>query len=113
MTTDINTAAIQQLIDGYKERLDYVEEQLKVYRRSYTNLLPRIQKLEWLEEALYKVEALAHENNSVGIAFTQHLLADENIPLAEAVRYLRACKRALHSCQEDLAEYLTNPLPPA
>lgn len=112
MTTDINAVAMEHLVDGYKERLQKAEEQLKIYRRSYKNLLPRLQKLEWLEEALYKVEALAFENNAVGIAFTQHLLADENIPLDEAIRYLRACKRALHRCKGDLAEGEIDPFSP-
>lgn len=104
MKNDFRPDTINFVIDSYKERVEELEYQLRTYRRSYRNLLPRIQKLEWLEDALFKVEALAYENNAVGIAFAQHLLADEQIPLGEAVRYIRACKRALVKCQDDLME---------
>lgn len=104
MKNNYRPDTVEFLLDSYREQLDTLQHQVRTYRRSYRNLLPRIQKLEWLEDALFKVEALAYENNAVGIAFTQHLLADEDIPLGEAVRYLRACKRALSKCQEDLVD---------
>ena len=102
MKNNYRPDTVEFLLDSYKERVEDLEHQVRTYRRSYRNLLPRIQKLEWLEDALFKVEALAFENNAVGIAFAQHLLADEKIPLNEAVRYIRACKRALIKCQDDL-----------
>ena len=78
MKNNYRPDTVEFLLDSYRERVVDLEHQVRTYRRSYRNLLPRIQKLEWLEDALFKVEALAYENNSVGIETA--FAADEKDP---------------------------------